>query len=221
MAAAPPGAMRSSSSALPLIAAATPTRARAAPGRRPPATPPEACQAIAGWRRTRLDVQIEIGSPQRAIALDVGAQHVAQPRVREDRQQPATATTRVSTARQPRVRSRGTPLVVDAAHRWPGRRVRRRTAAASRARSIGLAHGGAADHHAGDARRRAGRVDIGARAHAAADLDVVRRDCAARCGGSRRGWPACRRGPIQVDQVQPAGAGVGDSGAAVRADRSS
>ena len=70
--------IRSSSKALPLTAPATPIRvsaARSAAFR----TPPEACQASCGKRATSLAVQLDVGSGQRAIALDVRAQDVFEP----------------------------------------------------------------------------------------------------------------------------------------------
>ncbi len=178
------GVMRSSSNALPLIGrryADPASAARSAAWR----TPPEACQCDPRKAAQRLAVQLEIGSGERAVALDVGAEYVAAGRMRAEGVDRAPTAPRRRPGCQPRVRTRGSP------------RSSRRTSKARQTRSAPkcsshaptsprLLDRRAADHHARDAVAQQS-LDAPRPAHPAADLQAAR--------------PAARRAPTMMAAI--------------------
>ena len=138
--------------------------------------PPEACHAICGKRRTASRYSSTFGSGQRAVAADIGAQHVLELRAGVIVHRAPTASS--SDCRcQPWVATAGLPPS-SSARRRPASGAPRRNASSQARTCSDLRDRRAADHHARDAGVQHLR-ERGGVAHAAAHLQLDAPCCAA------------------------------------------
>ena len=113
--------------------------------------PPEACQATRGKAAHGLAYSADVRTAERAVALDVGAQHVAQARRAAKRRDGVPQRKRVCLAPAARC-SRGAPAVIEPHVEGEADRARRRSRASQARDFVRPLDRGAADDDAGDAR---------------------------------------------------------------------